>query len=201
MPIFPSRKVAFIHIPKCAGSSLEHRYNLRKKEFFFEPKKDAYTFDGVSFAPQHLTPALLMELVPNFSEYRTFCITRHPYDKMVSEYFWLHRDGVYGPPQTLRWNQRHFRRWLIEEASKKNMDHLLSQWTYAKDCTHVIPIEELAKHLPVIDGWFGHSGKTELGHFKRNKASKSASKRLNQKSKDLIFALYREDFDSLGFER
>ena len=111
MPIFPPRKVAFIHIPKCAGSSLEHRYNLRKREYFFEPKKDAYTFEGVSFAPQHLTPALLKELVPNFNEYKTFCITRHPYDKMVSEYFWLHRDGVYGPPQPLRWNQRHFRRW------------------------------------------------------------------------------------------
>ena len=198
MPIFPPRKVAFIHIPKCAGSSLEHRYNLRKKEFFFEPKKDAYTFDGVSFAPQHLTPALLMELVPNFSEYRTFCITRHPYDKNVSEYFWLHRDGVYRPPQTLRWNQRHFRRWLIEEASRKNMDHLLSQWTYAKDCSHVTQLKN----------WPSTSPSSTVGlaiQERQNWAISDATRQISlqtvePKSKDLIFALYRR-FDSLGFER
>lgn len=201
MPIHQEAKVAFIHIPKCAGSSIEKRYDLRRKDRFFSADKHAYQFDNVTYAPQHLTPSYLSKIVPDWESYRSFCFIRHPYDKLVSEYFWLHEDGVFGAPHKPRWSERKFRKWLIEDASKKNMDHLLTQWSYAKECNHVFKLSEIDLVIPKIDAWFGHFPTTKLTHDKKNNRSKIARLMLGKKSKNLIYAIYREDFLHLPFER
>ena len=199
MPVDFDRKIAFIHVPKTAGTSIEYRYDLRRKECFFEKKKDTYTFDNIKFAPQHLRPKDLAQLIPDFEEYKTFCFIRHPYEKMISEYYWLHKD-LYGKPIKY-WNQRLFRKWLIEEASKKDRDHLLPQSSYTKDCNYVFLLENLNKHIEEIDHWFGKNSSQILRHDKKGSRTKEKASRLNRRTQDLIYALYREDFDILGFDR
>jgi len=199
MPVDVDRKIAFIHIPKVAGTSIEYRYNLRRKECFFQKKRDAFEFDGITFAPQHLRPNDLAQLIPDFNEYRTFCVIRHPYEKLISEYYWLHLD-LYKKPIKY-WNQRRFRKWLIEEASKKNMDHVLPQSSYAKQCKHIFLLDNLQEHIEEIDYWFGMESSVILRHDKRGSGTKKKAAQLNRRSRDLIFALYREDFETLGFSR
>lgn len=197
MPIDFERKIAFIHIPKVAGTTIEHRYNLRHEEQFFAKNRKAYEFDGVTYAPQHLTPKHLGELVPGLDTFSLFCFVRHPYEKLVSEYYWLHKDVYQEPIQ--RWSERKFRQWIINHASKKNMDHLINQWEYAKGCDHIFRLEHLTRDIKLIDKWFGVDPKTPLMHSKKGKNTKQKARFLKKRTRELIYSIWRDDFDNLQF--
>jgi len=71
--ISDKHKTVFIHIPKCAGTSME-RY-LQDFEFFF----NGHT---------HTTHAEVLKL-DKYKNYYKFAFVRNPYDKMVSEFKWF----------------------------------------------------------------------------------------------------------------
>jgi len=199
MPIDFDNKVAFIHVPKVAGTSIEVRYGLNNARCLYSWDWKAYCVDGVQYAPQHLTPALLSTIVPDFDAYTSFCFVRHPYAKMVSEYYFLHV-AYYKKPIRI-WSEWHFRRWLERTASKKDMDHLLPQNAYATGCQHVWRLEELPEKIETLDRWFHFQGNEPLGHHKKANHTAKRTQGLKQKTKDLIYELYREDFEALSFKR
>lgn len=83
MPILENQKIAFIHIPKTAGTSMEKALGVyNKREAFFGP-----TFTDRGYK-QHWTYSELMN-VYDLNEYFTFSFVRHPFDRIVSEYFYL----------------------------------------------------------------------------------------------------------------
>lgn len=200
MPICTERKLAFIHIPKTAGSSVTKLLDMNGRVNFFEVNYHAYTFDGVTYAPQHLTPALLETLVPEFQTYTTFCFTRHPYAKAVSEYYWLRKDvnkrkvRVFFEPL--------FRRWIRKELAKKDMDHKLPQADYVRGCQHVFKFEDLHTRWEEIAAVMGVSAESKLPRMVvgRQNTERIAA-RLSAKTKALIQEVYPDDFESLGYER
>lgn len=206
MPIETQHKQAFIHIPKCGGTTIEKRYNLTRKECFFEGKYDAYDIDGVIYAPQHLPPKHLATLVPQWTEFNTFCFVRNPIEKMVSEYFQLHTH-FYKKPRRY-FHEPAFRRWLEQEAAQFKMDHTLPQWYYAKDCKHTFRLQDLQITVPMLDEWFNHIGKKPLKHEKKGgthwtkrgkkEGNKSISKALSNRTLNLIKSVYEIDFDHLS---
>ena len=200
MPICTKRKLAFIHIPKTAGSSITKLLDMGALENFFEVNYHAYEFDGVSYAPQHLPPSLLGNLVPDFGSYTTFCFTRHPYAKAVSEYHWLRKDvdrrkvRVFFEPL--------FRRWIRKELAKKDMDHKLPQSVYVKGCQHVFKFEELHERWDEIAKVMGLASSAKLPRLvvgRQNTERIAAG--LSPKTKKLIQELYPNDFESLGYDR
>jgi len=200
MPLCPTRRLAFIHIPKTAGSSITNLLEMGSRENFFEVNYGAYEFDGVTYAPQHLTPALLQTLVPDFDSYTTFCFTRHPYTKAVSEYYWLRKDvdkrkvRVFFEPL--------FRRWIRRELAKKDMDHKLPQSDYVSGCQHVFKFEELHERWDDIARVMGVEASAKLPRLVvgRQNTERIAS-RLSPKTKELLQELYPNDFEALGYER
>jgi hypothetical protein len=200
MPLCPTRRLAFIHIPKTAGSSITNLLDMGNRENFFEVNYRAYEFDGVTYAPQHLTPALLQTLVPDFENFTTFCFTRHPYSKAVSEYYWLRKDvdkrkvRVFLEPL--------FRRWIRRELAKKDMDHKLPQSDFVSGCQHVFKFEELHEHWEDIAKVMGVEASAKLPRLVvgRQNTERIAS-RLSPKTKELIQQLYPNDFEALGYER
>ena len=126
MPICSERKLAFVHIPKTAGSSITRLLGMTTRDHFFEVNYTAYTVDGVTYAPQHLTPALLADLVPDWDQYTTFCFTRHPYAKAVSEYYFLRKDIGHKRTRIFRkvrvFIEPLFRRWIGRQLALKDMD-------------------------------------------------------------------------------
>lgn len=200
MPICTKRKLAFIHIPKTAGSSITKLLGMGELENFFEVNYHAYEFDGVSYAPQHLTPALLENLVPDFGSYTTFCFTRHPYAKAVSEYYWLRKDvdrrkvRVFFEPL--------FRRWIRKELAKQDMDHKLPQSTYVECCQHVFKLEDLHARWDEIAEVMGVAASAKLPRLvvgRQNTERIAAG--LSPKTKKLIQELYPNDFEALGYDR
>ena len=204
MPIDFDRKQAFIHIPKCGGTTIEARYNLQRKECFFEGKYDAYKINGVNYAPQHLTPQHLSALVTNWSEFNTFCFVRNPLEKMVSEYFQLHTH-LYKRPVRF-FNEFAFRKWLKAEASQFNMDHTLPQWHYAESCNHIFRLIDMKQTIPLLDEWFDLAPNTPVlnkkqagAHWtwKGKKSNRSIAASLSKSTKRLIQKIYSVDYDHL----
>ena len=77
-------KFIFIHIPKCAGSSIE-------QSLFGEPHVE---WDQKrKIWKQHATAAQIREYYCNdYNSYYSFAFVRNPWDKIVSDYFWIQKN-------------------------------------------------------------------------------------------------------------
>lgn len=200
MPLCSVRKLAFIHIPKTAGSSITKLLDMGKRENFFEVNYRAYVYEGVSYSPQHLTPALLGTLVPEWDSYTTFCFTRHPYAKAVSEYYWLRKD-VDKRKVRFFWEPL-FRRWIRTQLALKDMDHKLPQSNYTAGCQHVFKFEDLHDKWSEISKVMGVAEDAELPRLVVGRQnSERIAATLSPKTKAMIQELYPDDFEPLGYTR
>ena len=83
MVVCHMRKIIFIHIPKTAGSSIEH---LLRDEGRYE-----LDFIGVRngrSTHHYMGIELKMILKDLYPKYYKFSFVRNPYDRLISEYFW-----------------------------------------------------------------------------------------------------------------
>ena len=90
MVVIHKKKCIFVHIPKCAGTSMEQflkDYGNNEIEYFGVFKNRSL---------HHLTAyELLMSLrKKKFSKYYRFSIVRNPYDRLLSEYYWTPIYGI-----------------------------------------------------------------------------------------------------------
>ena len=104
MPVLikDQRAVLFIHIPKTGGSSVVADladYGWRELFSIRGVSSDDLSFTKAS--PQHFHADLLASIF-NFSEFESvFAVTRHPFNRVKSEYYWHFRDSQTKPdPKT-----------------------------------------------------------------------------------------------------
>lgn len=86
MPIFEKNgeKIAFIHIPKTAGSSIEHFFTGHGWNMaFYKPFTDPH-----EPSQQHYTYERLKEDVPDLDDIPSFCVVRNPCKRIISEWRW-----------------------------------------------------------------------------------------------------------------
>jgi hypothetical protein len=88
MPVCFDRKIAFIHIPKTAGQSIED---------LFEFKCDNYHYagdhhNGYDFS--HCTIKNMQSKI-DVSNFFKFSFVRNPFDRLVSEFFFRPKNGVF----------------------------------------------------------------------------------------------------------
>lgn len=106
MPVSYKHKLIFIHIPKCAGSTIESIIDTDTIEEFYcmAPAKrtglvinknkflsiDLYN-SCVSKVLQHFTYGELQQILPAdiFSTFKKFTIVRHPFTRIVSGYHFI----------------------------------------------------------------------------------------------------------------
>lgn len=99
MPISYPFKTIFIHIPKCAGTSIEKYLGMATTKQLFSYKKVKDTdltisnpdWDTLNRPPQHLKAYQLKQLLPNdvFANFYKFSVVRNPYDRFVSEFSYI----------------------------------------------------------------------------------------------------------------
>lgn len=88
MPISHKHKSIFVHIPKCAGSTVEKTLeiygsdnkgnnNILDKDILFGHNVQHYTYDEI-----------MKNVDKDVSDYFSFSFIRNPWDRMVSEFFW-----------------------------------------------------------------------------------------------------------------
>ena len=90
MPIIDKYKTIFIHIPKTAGTSIEHTlidYSLNHRGDLknWYGKVQGYELD-------HSTIKFMKQHCNHYNDsYLKFCIVRNPYERLVSEYNYCKR--------------------------------------------------------------------------------------------------------------
>lgn len=95
MPVLPSRRLAFIHIPKCAGSSVEEMLGVHPEVLDPALREHHLSGDVGGRRLQHFTVAEIVAALrargEDPAEYRFCAIVRDPYRRAVSEFLWRRR--------------------------------------------------------------------------------------------------------------
>jgi len=89
MPIDIENKIAFIHIPKTGGTSIETMLMINKERHFFSPFPLPNLIPS-NKTPQHFTYLELKQNLPILflNNAHKFAFVRNPWDRFVSEYSW-----------------------------------------------------------------------------------------------------------------
>jgi hypothetical protein len=164
----------FVHVPKAAGSSVLRTLGL-------EP--------GV-----HM-PA---SSVPGHEFY--FAFVRSPYDRLVSAYFFVQRGNLTVQAENYI---SHFRPWLMSEQIRSDMvvEEVFRPMVHYLDA----PVDFLGRYENLQADFDRACSLIGVGQrtLRRDNASKHPPWRelYDQEMLDRVYELYREDFESFGYER
>ena len=193
------RKIIFIHIPKTAGSSIEH---LLRDEGKYE-----LDFIGVRngrSTHHYMGIELKMILKELYPTYYKFSFVRNPYDRLISEYFWCRISNV-----GHKFNKT-FDEFLdyVEDVIKNKKffkpienDHFIPQYSFLffnkkLIVNNIFNYEDIETVAPLIKKRL--KIKTSLQHL--NKSVKNEIT-LTQGQKDRIYNLYQIDFETFNYDK
>ena len=197
IPIF------FIHIPKCGGTTIKAFFDHLICDAFLVPKQYKGVQKYLKIPPAHYGITLLEKLFVLDRIY-SFAIVRNPYDRMLSDYRWAKTNTV---------NPEMFQNMSFEEFCIYCTEQYLLDSTYLDN--HVTPQHmfishnvnkvfkfedglESAMREVFVDNRLELSSKLLLPKLN---VSSGENLVLNQKTKDLIYEFYVEDFKTFGYER
>lgn len=198
MPIFKKngKRLAFIHIPKAAGSSIERYFtDLGWKMTFYLPCSDPNLP-----SEQHFTYTVLRERVPDLDDIPSFCVVRDPFQRMVSEWRWQ-RDIM---KNTMLSFSDFVRRVDMSLRSSRTYwdNHWRPQSDFVSDeIDSVIRMESLKKEFEAFLDMQGLDPSIKLPMI--NRTRKTARTRLRIKATpeaiERLVRIYRDDFEQFGY--
>ena len=208
-------KLIFIHIPKCAGSSIKDYYfdepvidwKVPNYEILYGwcPKRQIHL--------QHATSKQLLETglisKDHWSEYFKFTFIRNPFDRAYSDYLWIQKDRkIRGSFQEYILQKGNFDK-VLNDCSDKNYrgDHVISQTDFFDFEGHYKmdfvgrfeslnnDIEKLNKILGIQKPFTYHSkkNKNRLDHYSLFYSAKTKRMVAKKFSDDLNKLDYRFD--------
>ena len=191
----------FVHIPKTAGSSLEHRLGG------FPDEKYYTTYDHNRGIPlQHLTASEIKKELgkTKFDEKYKFTIIRNPFSKCISEYFWW-----------IRFHTNHisFKDWVVKEHSdllnipqKRPIlqKHNIEQYKFIYDTDNNILVdfvgrfENLQEDFNIICDKIGIP-QQELPHQNKSK-HKHYTEYYDDETRSIVAERYAKDIEYFGYD-
>jgi hypothetical protein len=193
------RKIIFIHIPKTAGSSIEH---LLRDEGKYELDfigvrngRSTHHYMGIELK------LILKELYPT---YYKFSFVRNPYDRLISEYFWCRLNNV-GHKFNKTFDE--FLDYVEDVIKNKNFfkpienDHFIPQYSFLFFnnkllVNNIFKYEDIETVAPLIKKRLKIN--TVLQHLNKSKKNEIT---LTQEQKDRIYNLYKIDFQTFNYEK
>lgn len=208
MPISFDKKLIFIHIPKCAGSSIESAlnidYNVGLRSIGGVRCSDLHipnidVIKGVervyvnNTSPQHLPANILKRLIPQqFAEYNKFTIVRNPYDKIVSEYLYLYNRYKMPFSELLKYvfNLSKLDRYVEFDS------HFSAQSSFIYESNELL-VDKVFKFEDIgkVFDWL----QLPEVHVNASNRTKPWQDYYNIELKELVCNFYREDFERFGY--
>ena len=199
VPIFhkQGRRVAFIHIPKVAGTSIEALFKSNGWEMEFHARH----YDPYAPSPQHLTYESLKEHVPDLDSLVSFAVVRDPMARIRSE--WQYQFGVLNSTM-LDFGDflRHVECSL--SVSKTYWDnHWRPQSDFLSDeLNRVFSLEEISRELPTFLGENDILQSSEIPHNNRSKRKNNnrfkKCYQVTEETADRIKRIYKVDYERFG---
>ena len=208
MPISYTYNLVFIHIPKCAGTTIEKILGTcTSRELYGRtptPRLGQYT------TPQHLTYLQLKDkLNINWSDYHAFSVVRNPYSRFVSEY--NYRKDLFEKTKRPEFNPRTFSNFiecLNKDASHRISaydGHLETQSSFLKNETgsiessvQIFKFEDLTSCWAMLEEKTGVKYSIDLWSRKSN-VEIPYQEFYTTETKNIIYNFYKEDFDNFGY--
>ena len=213
MPINYAHKVIFIHIPKCAGSTVEDilktdiietYYSIHKAKntgIIVERNKFNNIFDYnncVCKTPQHFTYRELKRSLPKsiFANYYKFTIVRNPYSRIVSDYHFV--INYYKDLQNYTFEQ-FLEKLTLPQFERINYfdGHLEPQYTYLIDDDNSIKDMQIFNYENLNECFIylkNLTGVAEIPHLRKTTYSKPYQEYFTSFTQEKVYNFYKEDF-------
>lgn len=206
-------KCIFIHIPKCAGSSIRDFYFNKPQ---LDWKKPNYNL-LYGWCPkrkihlQHATPSELIEtgLIDEkiWEDYFKFTFVRNPWDRAYSDYLWIKKDSKVNGS---------FKQYLLKKGEFENLftnrevrdyrgDHVQNQTNYFGDQKYPLDFvgrfENLKEDIKIVNSKLNINDSFSI-HEKNNQNLRLShySKFYTNSNIKLVGRLYRKDILLLNYE-
>jgi len=196
MPHFPEHNLLFIHIPKTGGTSYE-KYMLDKTETRIWGKQDIFpdpTLNQISLQHQpYQTVYKYRELlgIEFIDKLKKLAFVRNPYDRIVSDIFWLKFNTKTDSQEEIYDTIRH------DYIGRDDLDnHNIPQYKFVTDENgKLIPDITLLK----MENLTEELQKYGFPDYEGPSQSNSYMKYLNKDSIRLINLFYKKDFEMFGY--
>jgi hypothetical protein len=206
-------KCIFIHIPKCAGTSIT---NLFFKENDLDWRKPNYKIH-YGWCPerkihmQHATPKQMIDLdlldVSTWNKYYKFTIVRNPWSRSLSDYMWLKKTKKIEDTfeNYLTRNGKFYS--VLRDQSNINYrgDHLNTQSSYLEtdnfdSINQIIRFENMKFRIPILLNQLGFRN-LNIPHSNRSKNKYNHySEFYNRKKMKLVKETFIDDITKLGYK-
>jgi hypothetical protein len=209
MPVSDEYECIYVHIPKCAGTSIEFVLGMHGQETDIGISPfDSNSFEGGNLfgkMQQHYTIQQIIKSIDRhrFDSYYKFAFVRNPWDRLVSYVAWL--DGKWAREEALADNEfrpfvlRLFERWERGEP----LGPLRPQLDYLTDAQGSLAVDFVGRVENVESDWEevkGAVGK-RLPDLPRRMKSTHAhySSHYDSELRELCSRIYADDVNTFGY--
>ncbi len=206
-------KVIFIHIPKCAGSSIFEYFHPDVEVNWRKPNYN----ELYGWCPerkihlQHATAKQLIEMdlisKEHWKSYFKFTIVRNPWDRSYSDYLWMKEDtGISGSFTDYITRSNGFKEVLSNKNNKQYRgDHLLKQTDFFSikgdlELDFVGHFESLQKDMNFINDKLKINKPFNEHKKKSRKRFKHYSLFYNRSKISLVESIYSNDIEALDYK-
>lgn len=201
-------KCIFVHIPKCAGTSVN---KLLSENTIFDYRTPNYDF-LYGWCPkrklflQHATVQELLELdlisTKIWNEYYKFTIIRNPWDRLISSYNWIKNNlSIRGKINDFLTMDNQFSRIELLNALDYRADHLKSQSEFVffedYDLDDIFEFDKL-QNIPFNK--ILNNNELVIKHFKKSNTNKHYSQYFTNTQKERVKQKYKDDILNFSFE-
>jgi hypothetical protein len=225
MPISYNHKVIFIHIPKCAGTSVEsilfnasNAFDSVTKELHFytetltptklaslplEKFPDEEYRICASKNKQHYTYRELTKILSQgiLDTYEKISIVRNPYDRLVSEYHFcegsvkIHKDFNDFVKTALNL-EKYKRNWLYDGHLETQTSYLINENSNFNSIDKIFKFENLNECFEYLNLLTGIDQKP---HARRSNNRGSYEEYYTSELKEIVYNFYKEDFINFNY--
>lgn len=217
MPVSKQEKLLFIHIPKTGGTSIECFFDMCYRDcFWFEHwGQDMKSFlkfyrselsdePKSYYEPQHYPPEILKKIIPDYDDYFKFTFVRHPYTRILSEYYWHHSKIILHQNE---FDPYRFHDWVVSYLADINSSHKEDQSFYLNESYNFIGrfecleddlkelIKMIKKHFP---NYVIENKQLQLTHY-TGLSKEMLIPLLKDDTRKFLYSIFKNDFEKLGY--
>jgi hypothetical protein len=218
MPINHTQKILFVHVPKCAGTTIERLMGVSAKEHLysdFVALEDTRKLPLTKFTDkefmicaaknmQHYTYREICKVLTEeaLREYFKFSVVRNPYDRLVSEYHFsrgsIKIHSTFKDVVDSLALEEHIRNWMYDGHLETQTSFLLNEAGNFDSLDKIYKFENLAECFRDLRQ---RTGNLKEYHLRKSTDRQSYETYYTPELKSLVYNFYKEDFDNFGYSQ
>lgn len=172
---YPKLKILFIHIPKCAGTSITKWLNNVGSGKRIQRSK-------------HFSLSEAKSVLDSIENYTTITCIRNPYDRLVSGYFYYKR--LHGWEQTFEQ--------FVKSREWHQLDRLMC--TYFDNVDILLRYETLQEDFKQVRNMFtGRTGRLLSNHNRSSGREQDYRLYYTPELVDIVYKHYKQDIELFGY--